>query len=308
MFDSIDPRVRSVLLKRAPYSLDRVAMAAALCPELLGERDRWTGARSLAAAELQAEECGRTPEDVRRAVFEWMITPQNSKTAKAWGDRLSALALWDYSLALWVVASLIRQMTEQVPEYAREPLLDAAAQIEMAARLPKSDTKVGRRLAEDFSENGEFAGSMYEANEADSNHPQTHPWYAATRLIGAVRKLGLMMTLGSARDTNMEGVASSLFVASAHLVRHQIGRISSVQTQREIDAMLERAIASYPLGYRERSSGAIRASGWALPAVAGAAPGAQAQRHPEPPLRDRSAQWRAGDEQRAAQRRRHPWP
>ena len=118
-YTGVDPLVAEKIFgsKQHPrlHAPQRVALAAALCPEILGEKKSWTAnPKSIIDAERIGEECERSMRTIKYAVASWV----ESFSARGVGHigysspgaALHSLLAWDRSLAVWVAASIAQRV------------------------------------------------------------------------------------------------------------------------------------------------------------------------------------------------------
>lgn len=285
-YRSIDPRVQERLLGNT-RSVGMVVLAAALCPEMLSEQEKWTAPKSLARAERMGEQCSRTPQQIRATLLEWLLTPVPKEfgVPKTFDGRMGQLGVWDPSVATWIILRMCHEILRDVKPDYREPFEQALAELELAIepgqeRARPNPAERAARIADDYAPYGDFAQSLLD--NADVRGPDRFHWWAALALRETIWEIAnaLQSKERISRERSFDVAASFAWkrCSSIAYMRDKKQESSLVLAQ-----LLERALYTYPFGYsadkaKGRSSGALSAGasfGWA---VAGAVAGAIAVR------------------------------
>lgn len=114
--NGIDPIVEKTILgakDRRKWKPERVALAAALCPEILGEKKVWTrNPRSLVEAEKMGIQCGRSILQIKIPLVAWArdVGPYAA---------MKALASWDTMLTAWVGAAIASRVEKHTGSYEK---------------------------------------------------------------------------------------------------------------------------------------------------------------------------------------------
>lgn len=139
MFDSaseygIDNTVASNILKAKHPSPARIALAAALCPEVLFERKSWASPASLVAAEKLTSMCGKDPMVVRNALAHWVGKYHLFQTKP--GDlrsynvvNMAEIYRWDRNLGAWIAVAV----AERFLSLAKNPKAGGPQAVELFA-------------------------------------------------------------------------------------------------------------------------------------------------------------------------------
>lgn len=284
-YRSIDPRVQERLLGDT-RSVGMVVLAAALCPEMLSEQERWTAPKSLARAERMGEQCSRTPQQIRAALLEWLLTPvpEDLSVPRSFEGRMGRLGQWDPSVAAWIILRMCHEILRDVKPDYREPFEQALAELELAIepgqeRAKPNPTERAARVAEDYGAYGEFARSLLDNAEPRRREDRFH-WQAMLALRETIWEIAnaLQFKERMSREQSFDAAARIAWkrYSSIAYMRDKNQESSLVLAQ-----LLERALYTYPFGYsaeKRKSAGALGARaalGWA---VAGAVAGAVAVR------------------------------
>ena len=278
-YRSIDPRVQERLLGNT-RSVGMVVLAAALCPEMLSEQEKWTAPKSLARAERMGEQCSRTPQQIRATLLEWLLTPVPG-VPKTFGGRMGQLGVWDPSVATWIILRMCHEILRDVKPDYREPFEHALADLEVAIkpgqeRARPNPAERAARVADDYATSGDFAQSILE--NANTRGPDRFHWWAMFALRDTIWEIAnaLQSKERISRQKSFDAAATTAWSRLSHIayMRDKKQESSLVLAQ-----LLERALYTYPFGYsadkaKGSSSGALSAGasfGWA---VAGAVAGA----------------------------------
>lgn len=264
---SIDKVVESAILPRTgAYKPERVALAAALCPELLGEKKRWTrNPKTIVEAERIGEECGRSMRDIKLALVEWasLGTPY---------ETMIGLSRWDAMLAAWVASALAERVSKHSSPnegIVRDVINHVHRVVKRGVPDDSGPRNVSLILEGDITRGIQ---SLYDSIEyARTEDEGVNARRVAIAMMPARASIAILTD--DPKSSGMKNGAMECISATSRTLR-DFEELPEKKLQEEVLRVMANAIMSYPLQYTG-SSGAISASSSVVPAaLAGALLGA----------------------------------
>lgn len=111
----IDPLVWYRVVGKQPVTLQRLALAAALCPEVINDRKVWRLPKSFRDAVSMAEQCwpGQAEERIREAI-------RVAMSAQSFEKQMEAAIAFDMRFAAWIVACYSKIAVDMAYEYPKQ--------------------------------------------------------------------------------------------------------------------------------------------------------------------------------------------
>jgi len=111
----IDPLVWYRVVGKQPVTLQRLALAAALCPEVINDRKVWRLPKSFREAVSMAEQCwpGQAEERIREAI-------RVALSAQSFEKQMEAAIAFDMRFAAWIVACYSKIAVDMAYEYPKQ--------------------------------------------------------------------------------------------------------------------------------------------------------------------------------------------
>jgi len=111
----IDPLVWHRVVGKQPVTLQRLALAAALCPEIINDRKVWRLPKSFRDAVSMAEQCwpGQAEERIREAI-------RVALSAQSFEKQMEAAIAFDMRFAAWIVACYSKIAVDMAYEYPKQ--------------------------------------------------------------------------------------------------------------------------------------------------------------------------------------------
>lgn len=262
---TIAPAVRAAILpKRGVPKPQRVALAAALCPEILSEKKKWTrNPGSLVEAEVFAQQCGRSMQDIKLALVEWVM-------ANSVFGTIQGLAEWDAMLGAWCGADLAERVVAYTAPYEAS-VQNAINHIRRVVKRGVPDESNPRNVSLILEGDMQrrisdlYAEMDYAPTEKDGRRMRR----TAVALMVASSALGVLTSdrpsMAAATSTQLARAAYRIWTWPV-TTGEDSDAMTEKQAEDEIKRVVSNAIMSYPLHYTG-GSGALAASS-AIPAVA----------------------------------------
>lgn len=173
----IDERVWQSVVGRKKVTPSLVALAASVCPEVLGEIAKWKPYESLLLTETSdmALLGGMSSVQIRNGLVTWVMSFESAKSP------LKALGLWDRRLAAWCACALADTVLKYFPDGEERPhiavettrcwVVGSATKQQVMKALRGVDYMRGRVLLEDRSRVIMYASHVVE----NAGHSPFHP-------------------------------------------------------------------------------------------------------------------------------------
>lgn len=222
----IDPLVWYRVVGKQPVTLQRLALAAALCPEVINDRKVWRLPKSFRDAVSMAEQCwpGQAEERIREAI-------RVALSAQSFEKQMEAAIAFDMRFAAWVAACYSKIAVDMAYEYPKQiesgydyQLLESKGQYN-AADLTRASDMATREMMR-WVRDGEVGEGYYDSLVAMRTQftPGKVNVFVATRAAAyAVRSLIVIDAIAQKEKDTKNWVLENL----------QDGRIPGVRTEQK---------------------------------------------------------------------------